>query len=93
MSATRLDDIDRAFLRALVQDATLGAGALGRRYAYAFFFRAAIPVRHFRTRNLDVATITIDDLSELAPGRDAAMDAICATILTDARPGRDACGD
>ena len=27
-----LDDIDRALLRALVQDATLGAGALGRRF-------------------------------------------------------------
>ena len=28
----RLDDIDRAFLRALVADATLSAGALGRRF-------------------------------------------------------------
>lgn len=27
-----LDDIDRAFLRALAQDATLGAGELGRRF-------------------------------------------------------------
>ncbi len=28
----RLDDLDRAFLAALVQDATLSAGALGRRF-------------------------------------------------------------
>jgi len=29
---TRLDDTDRAFLRALAEDATLSAGALGRRF-------------------------------------------------------------
>ncbi len=58
-----------------------------RRYAYAFFFRAACPIGHFTIQDFDIASIDIADLGDLAPGRDAALDAICRSILLDQPPG------
>ena len=46
-----LDDIDRAILRALVQDATVGAGALGRR------FGLSQPATWRRVRRLEEAGV------------------------------------
>jgi len=58
-------------------------GELGRRYAYAVFFRADIPINHFRMLDIYVGDLTVERLSDLAPGRDACMDALCRGILLD----------
>lgn len=56
---------------------------LARRYAYALFFRSALPVRHFTAVFPNVTALHIKGLEELAPGRDPTMDAVCRTILLD----------
>jgi hypothetical protein len=56
---------------------------LARRYAYSIFFRANIPVRCFGIRGLDVETVHIQSLNDLAPGRDPSMDVVCRGILRD----------
>lgn len=58
-------------------------GAHGRRYAYAVFFRADIPIGHFRMLDIYVADLTIDSLADLAPGRDRYIDTVCRGILLD----------
>ena len=58
-------------------------GMLGRRYAYAVFFRADIPIRHFRMLDIHVAEVLIDTLADLLPGRDPCMDALCRGVLLD----------
>ena len=60
---------------------------LARRYAYAFFIRAALPMRWFDTSDNDVREITLDTINDLAPQRDPAMDAICRSVLLDELPG------
>jgi hypothetical protein len=57
--------------------------ALARRYAYALFFRATIPISHVSVFDLDVASINLQDLDALAPGRDRSVDAVCRGILRD----------
>jgi len=58
-------------------------GELGRRYAYAVFFRADIPIQHFRMLDIHVADLLIDSLADLLPGQDACMDALCRGVLLD----------
>ena len=58
-----------------------------RRYAHAFFIRAALPMRWFDVSNLNVSEITLDTINDLAPGRDPAMDGICRSVLLDELPG------
>jgi hypothetical protein len=54
---------------------------LARRYAYLFFFRTPIDSPGVVEHVPALARLTIDDLSELAPGRDASLDRICDGIL------------
>lgn len=56
---------------------------IARRYAYALFFRSNIRISWFTVLDLNVRSINIRNLAELAPGRDASMDAICRSILCD----------
>ena len=52
-----------------------------RRYAYLFFFRAPVPFPAVVEHVPGLARITVDDLDQLAPGRDSGVDRICAEIL------------
>ncbi|HRR87643.1 MAG TPA: hypothetical protein P5316_21770, partial [Phycisphaerae bacterium] len=56
---------------------------LARRYAYALFFRSNIRISWVTVLDLNVRSINIRSLAELGPGQDAAMDAICRSILCD----------
>jgi hypothetical protein len=58
-------------------------GDMGRRYAYAVFFRADIPINHFRMLDINIAELTINDLADLLPGRDPCMDVMCRGVLCD----------
>lgn len=58
-------------------------GELGRRYAYAVFFRADIPIQHFRMLDIHVADLLIDSLADLLPERDMCIDALCRGVLLD----------
>lgn len=54
---------------------------LVRRYAYLFFFRAPVAGPGVEEHVLGLARITVDDLDQLAPGRDPDLDRICDGIL------------
>jgi hypothetical protein len=54
------------------------------RYAYLFFFRNPVASPGVEEHVLGLARLTIDDLDELAPGANAAMDEICDLILGSA---------
>lgn len=56
---------------------------MGRRYAYALFFRNDIPVTHFRRQDMNVTAIDLAGAEDLAPGRDPGLDAICRGVLFD----------
>jgi len=58
-------------------------GPIGRRYAYAYFFRSAIPLALFDRLDHELATIHISSATDLGPGCSAALDAICNGILRD----------
>ena len=57
---------------------------LGRRYAYAVFFRSLLPIRHYRSTFPNVTGLNLDTLDDLAPGRDPTIDVICRGVLADA---------
>ena len=52
-----------------------------RRYAHTFFFRAPVASPGVEEHVLGLARITVDDVSELEPGRSADLDRICDLIL------------
>jgi len=54
---------------------------LARRYAHLFFFTAPIASPGVEEHVPGLARLTIDDLEQLAPGRNEAVDRICAGIL------------
>jgi hypothetical protein len=54
---------------------------LVRRYANLFFFDAPITLPGVQEPVIGLARLTIKDLSELAPGRDADVDRLCDFIL------------
>lgn len=54
---------------------------LARRYAHFFFFRAPIPAPGVVEPILGLARVTVDDLDELRPGRNRALDRICDGLL------------
>ena len=56
---------------------------MARRYAYAFFFRACLPLDMFSIRDIDVSEIYIESLDDLAPGRCPTMDLLCHSFLFD----------
>jgi hypothetical protein len=56
------------------------------RYAYTFFFRAPVATPGVEEHVLGLARITVDDLTELAPGANAAVDEICDLILGEPSP-------
>jgi hypothetical protein len=47
------------------------------------FFRNDIPIDHFQTNDFNVAQLCLDDGSDLAPGADRSLDAICRGVLLD----------
>jgi hypothetical protein len=54
---------------------------LARRYAYLFFFRTPIDSPYVVEHIPALARLTVNDLAELEPGRNAALDRICDGIL------------
>ncbi len=72
---TRLDAV-LADPGALAPDAELAA-----RYAYLFFFRNPVASPGVEEHVLGLARLTIDDLDDLAPGANPAVDEICGLIL------------
>lgn len=58
-------------------------GPVGRRYAYAYFFRSAIPVALYDRLDHELSAINIASARDLAPGSDSPLDAICNGILRD----------
>ena len=56
---------------------------MARRYAYAFFFRACLPLDMFGIRDINVSEIYIESLDDLAPGRCPTMDLLCRSVLFD----------
>ena len=57
---------------------------LGRRYGYAVFFRADVPITHFRMLDVGVSRLEVENIRALAPGQpetDAAIDHLCNAIL------------
>ena len=56
---------------------------LARRYAYAFFFRACLPLDFFSVHDLNVSAIHLESLVDLTPGRSQSVDLICRSILLD----------
>ena len=61
--------------------------ARARRYAHAFLCRAMVPFRAVEDESFGDPVFRYDSVAELAAGRDAELDAICAGILTG-RPVR-----
>ena len=57
---------------------------LGRRYAYAVFFRSLLPIRFCSSMYPDLTALKLDNLDELAPGRDSTIDRVCDVVLFDA---------
>lgn len=55
-----------------------------RRYAHFFFFRAPVPAPGVVEPLPGLARLTIEDVNDLAPGRNEAMDRICAGLLDGA---------
>lgn len=58
-------------------------GDVGRRYAYAYFFRSAIPIDLYDRLDHELSAINITSVADLAPGNHRALDAICNGILRD----------
>lgn len=58
-------------------------GDLGRRYAYALFFRASIPIEHYEALDQNVTRINLSSLADLRPGMNASIDLICRGVLLD----------
>lgn len=56
---------------------------LGRRYAYSFFLRSCIPLRHFHHFGHEITHLYLRSLDDLRPGRDPTVDTICRGILLD----------
>ena len=56
---------------------------LVRRYAYLFFFRAPVRASWVDEHVLGLARIRVQDIDELAPGRDPELDRVCDLILGD----------
>ena len=51
------------------------------RYAYLFFFRNPVASPGVEEHVLGLARLTVDDLDDLAPGADPAVDEICDLVL------------
>lgn len=56
---------------------------LGRRYAYAVFFRSAMPLHFFRSSYPNMNQLCLAGLADLQPGMDRTVDAICRGVLCD----------
>lgn len=76
------EEFGAALDKALADPATMAPDLeRARRYAYLFFFRAPVDSPGVEEHVLGLARITVDDLSELAPGRNPSVDRICDGIL------------
>jgi len=52
-----------------------------RRYAYLFFFRAALAVPGIEEHRIGLVRLTLEGLDELRPGRHADLDRLCDGLL------------
>lgn len=70
-------------LDGLLSGSEVGTGdvELARRYAYAFFFDAPIPLSFVTEPIPGLARLTTNSLDSLMPGADAHLDRICESIL------------
>lgn len=76
------DDFVAALDAALAEPAAFTPDVeLARQYAHFFFFRAPIAAPGVVEPFPGLARLTVDDLDELLPGRDPALDRICDGIL------------
>ena len=73
-----LEQLDRVLTET---DPFLPDVELARRYAHLFFFKTPVTSPGVEEHILGLARITIDDLEELAPGRNDDLDRICDGIL------------
>lgn len=79
------DGFEAALDAALDDPASLPVDVdLARRYAHFFFFRAPIPAPGVVEPLPGLARLTVEHLDELRPGRNAALDRICAGLLDGA---------
>lgn len=75
-------EFEAALDRALADPGAVTPDAeLARRYAHLFFFRAPLRSPGVEEHVPGLARITVDDLGDLAPGRDPDLDRICDGIL------------
>jgi hypothetical protein len=78
-------EFDEALDRALADPASLPVDVeRARQYAHFFFFRAPIPAPGVVEPLPGLARLTVDDLDQLRPGVDPALDRICAGLLEGA---------
>lgn len=78
------DEFEAALDKGLGDPAALAPNQeLARRYAYTFFFRAPVASPGVEEHVLGLARLTIDELTELEPGRSPDLDRICDVILSD----------
>jgi hypothetical protein len=76
-------EFELALDKGLADPATLAPDReQARRYAYTFFFRAPVASPGVEEHVLGLARLTVDELSELAPGGSPDLDRICDVILT-----------
>ncbi|MDH3705371.1 MAG: hypothetical protein OES57_04855 [Acidimicrobiia bacterium] len=80
--ASTAADYRRLVEAALDQPDEHGADVeLARRYAQAFFFDAPVPFTHVTEPYPGLARLATDDITELLPGVDPALDRICDGVL------------
>ncbi|MCG3139081.1 MAG: hypothetical protein HJJLKODD_02959 [Phycisphaerae bacterium] len=59
------------------------ATELARRFAYLAFFRGVIPLGYYQADYPNITALHLNNLDELATGREPMMDTLCRTLLYD----------
>ncbi len=54
---------------------------LGRRYAYAVFFRSLMPIKYYKAMYPNITELPLQSLKDLAPGCDPTIDQVCRGVL------------
>lgn len=56
---------------------------IGRRYAYAVFFRSLLPIHYYKAMYPNITELPLESLQELAVGCDDSIDQVCRGVLLD----------